>query len=219
MRVRVFLVCLLGTIAFGQAAPNHPVPATMTKVVVRLESPDVPKGSFAAQPKTMYRAGTRYCRIEELPDTEHGIHGLVVISEPDAWLINLFTKTAQYQADPGPTFNCRLPVFTSDVKSATDAGNQIRGLEFGRELTYFQEKGAVSRPGPILQGNPTKAYTVEVGDSQLLLFTSGTPEKPVAVARQLGNKREVYWYGIYEDVPFDSRLFTKPDDVKIQNAK
>lgn len=85
----------------------------MTKVVVRLESSDVPKGSFAAQPKTMYRAGTRYCRIEELPDTEHGIHGLVVINEPDAWMINLLTKTAQYEADPGPTFICRLPVLSA----------------------------------------------------------------------------------------------------------
>jgi hypothetical protein len=173
----------------------------MTKVVVRLQSPDVPEGSFAAQPKTMYRAGTRYCRIEEMPDSERGIHGLVVINEPDAWLINLVTKTAQYQADPGPTFNCRLPVFADDVKSTTDAGGQIKGLEFGRELTYFQGRGATSRPGPILQGESTKAYTVEIGDSQLLLFTTGTPEKPVALARQHGNKRDAYWYGTYEVIP------------------
>jgi hypothetical protein len=219
MRLRGLFFCVLSALALGQQPSNETPPATMTKVVVHLQSPDVPEGSFAAQPKTMYRAGTRYCRIEEMPDTEHGIHGLVVINEPDAWLINLLSKTAKYQADPGPTFNCRLPVFVSDRKSATDARDQMTGLEFGREITYFQEKGATSRPGPIFQGKSTKAYTVEIGDSQLLLFTSGTPEKPVAIARQHGNKRDVYWYGTYEEVPFDSKLFTKPDDIKVENAK
>jgi hypothetical protein len=103
MRVRVFLVCLVSAIAFGQGSSNQTSPGTMTKLVVRLQSPDVPEASFAAQPKTMYRAGTRYCRIEELPDTEHGIQGLVVINEPDIWLVNLLAKTAQHQLDPGPT--------------------------------------------------------------------------------------------------------------------
>jgi hypothetical protein len=191
----------------------------MTKVVVRFESPDVAETSFAAQPKTMYRAGIRYCRIEELPDTQHGIHGLVVISEPDAWLINLLTKTAQHQVDSGPTFNCRLPIYTDDVKSATDTGNQLTRLEFGRELAYFQDSGATIKDGPTLQGKTTKAYTIGIGHSQLLLFTSGNPEKPVAVARQRGSKREVYWYGTYEEVPFDPQLFVKPEGVKIEDAK
>lgn len=193
----------------------------MTKVVVHLQSPDVPEGSFATQPKAIYRAGTRYCRIEEWPDTEHGIHGLVVINEPDTWLVNLMTKTAQHQVDSGPTFNCRLPVFATgeDIKSPADTRSQLMGLEFGRELAYFEEKGAASGPGPTLEGKTTKAYKVEIADSQLLLFTSGTPEKPVAVARQHGSKRDVYCYGTYEEVPFDAKLFAKPEGVKIEDAK
>jgi len=193
----------------------------MTKLVVHLQSPDVPGGSFAAQPKTMYRAGSRYCRIEEFPDTEHGIHGLAVINEPDTWLVNLITKTAQHQVDPGPTFNCRLPLFAlgEDIKSAADTRSQVMGLEFGRELAYFEEKGATSGPGPTLQGKTTKAYTVGIGDSQLVLFTNGTPERPVAVAKQHGGKRDVYWYGTYEEVPFDAKLFAKPEGVKIEDAK
>ena len=60
----------------------------MTKLIVRLESPEVPGQSFAAKPKTLYRAGTGYCRTEELPDPEHGIHGLMIINEPDVWMVN-----------------------------------------------------------------------------------------------------------------------------------
>lgn len=221
MRLRVLLFCVLSALALGQLPSKETAPATMTKVVVHLQSPDVPEGSFAAQPKTMYRAGTRYCRIEEMPDTEHGIHGLAVINEPDTWLVNLLTKTAQHQVDHGPTFNCRLPMFIvgEDVKSAADTHSPLMELEFGRELSYFQEKQAASQPGPTLQGKSTKAYTVEIGDSQLLLFTSGTPEKPVAVARQHGGKRDIYWYGTYEQVPFDAKLFAKPEGVKVEDAK
>lgn len=74
-------------------------------------------------------------------------------------------------------------------------------------------------PAPNLQGKSTKAYMVESGDSQLLLFTNGTPEKPVAVARQHGGKRDIYWYGTYEEVPFDAKLFAKPEGIKIEDAK
>jgi len=66
------------------------------------------------------------------------------------------------------------------------------GLEFGRELAYFEEKGAASGPGPTLEGKTTKAYKVEIADSQLILFTSGTPEK-LWQCKQHGSKRDVYW--------------------------
>lgn len=213
MRARVLAVCLMSAV-FGQSSPE-----TMTKLIVRLESPDVPKASFPTLPKTIYRAGIGYCRIEELPDIEHGIHGLVVINEPDIWLVNLLNKTARHQVDPGPTLNCHLPIFIhgEDAKSAADTSNSLLGLEFGRELSYFKEKGAAFAPGPSLQGQPTNAYTVEIGDSQLLLFTSGTPERPVAVVRRRGTNREVYWYSSFDEVPFDAKLFAKPA-VKIYDA-
>src|ERR1700685_3004204 len=137
----------------------------------------------------MFRAGTRYCRIEESPDTEHSIHGLVVINEPDAWLVNLLNKTAQHHLDTGPTFNCRLPIFTLDAKPAAETGNQLADLEFGRELPYFREKGATVKDGLILKGKKTTSYTIQLVESQLLLFTSGTPERPIAVAWQHADRR------------------------------
>jgi hypothetical protein len=206
----------LGGVLLGQD-----VPQAMTRLVVRLQSPDIPKESFAAKPKVIYRAGTGYCRIEELPDEQHGIHGLMIINEPDTWMVNLLAKTAQHYLDSGPTFNCRLPIFVSgeDVKSAEDLKKPVFHLEFGRELAYFEAKGATSTEGPILQGSSTRAYTTTLGDSQLYLFTAGTPERPSAIALQRGNGRDMYWYAAYEQLPFDARLFAKPRDVKIEEVK
>ena len=214
MKLRLLWIFAMGAIALGQ-----PAPSTMTKLVVRFQSPDVPKTSFAAQPKTMYRAGSRYCRIEEMPDAEHGIHGLIVINEPDIWMANRLNMSVRHQVDPGPTFNCRMPIFVDENgQSAADTSNPLTELEFGRELAYFEAKGAESSPGPALQGKPTKAYTLKIAESQLFLFTSSTLERPAAIARQRGTKREVYWYGSYEELPFDAKLFAKPEG-KIEEIK
>ena len=203
---------ILGTLLLAVAL-DQSSPKTMTKLIVRFESPDAPPFSFPALPKTMYRAGTRYCRIEELPDPEHGIHGLIVINEPDIWLANRQNKTVRHQTDPGPTFNCRLPMFIEHEaqQSALNTGNPLEGLEFGRELAFFKGKAAATSPGPPLQGKATQAYTLQIGASQLFLFTRGIPEKAVAVVKESASKREVYWYLVYEELPFDTALFSEPE--------
>ena len=193
-------------------------PATMTRMMVKLESPDVPKDSFAAQAKRMYRAGSRYCRIEENPDLENGIHGLIIINEPDSWMINRLTKTARHILDQEPTLNCRLPIFAAaeDVQSAEDLKKPMMELEFGREMEYFHPKSAAPKAGPVLRDKSTMVYTVKIGEWQLFLFAAGDPEVPVAVVRANDKKREIYWYGEYELLPFDAKLFAKPEGVKIE---
>lgn len=73
--------------------------------------------------------------------------------------------------------------------------------------------------GPVLQGKSTRAYTSNEGDSRLFLFTVGAPERPWAIVRQRGDTREMYWYAAYEKLPFDSELFAKPRNAKIEEAK
>src|SRR5204863_8417778 len=80
--------------------------------------------------------------LKKPPDPDRGIHGLLVISEPDFWMVNLLTKTARHGVDPGPTFNCRMPIFPEATGS---------DLEFGMELQYFKNKGATPAEGPVLQ--------------------------------------------------------------------
>lgn len=140
----------------------------MLKMEVVLQSPDAPTGSFAAKPKTMYRAGSRYCRTEEAPDPEREIHGLLIINEPDYWIVNLMTKTGGHGVDTGPAFNCRMPIFPDTLGF---------DLEFGHELDYFKNRGVIPKPGPVLQGKETEAYKIDLGDTSLALRLrkSGAP--------------------------------------------
>src|SRR6202035_5349804 len=98
-------------------------------------------------------------------------------------MVNLLTKTGQHLIDPGPTFNCRMPIFVrgEDIKSDADVNKPLMGLEFGLEHAFFMERGATPTQGPTLQGEPTRVYSVEIADSKLFLFTNGVPERPVAV--------------------------------------
>jgi hypothetical protein len=206
--VLVLLTGILSGTSFSQEPPKE-----TTKMEVQLQGPEVAANSFAAKPKTLYRAGTRYCRIEEAPDPDNGIHGLVVINEPDFWMANLMTKTARHGTDPGPTFNCRMPMFTDDPDK------NAASLEFGLELEFFKSKGAIPQPGPILQTKQTTAYQVQVGNSKLALYTYGTPERPLAVGRVRGEKGEIYWFSGYGQVPFDAKLFAKPEGMKIEEIR
>lgn len=56
------LFLALTTGAFSQQSPT-----TMTKVVIRLQNPNAKNDSFTLKPKTMYRAGTTYCRSRSNP--------------------------------------------------------------------------------------------------------------------------------------------------------
>jgi hypothetical protein len=215
MKNVLLVACLMSGVSIAAQTPK-----TMTKVEVILGSPAVPAGSFAAKPKVMYRAGDRYCRIEEAPDPDQGIHGLMIINEPDYWMVNLLTSKARHGVDPGPTFNCHLPIFADAAnQSPDDESRQVMQLEFGLELEFFKSRGATPQKGPVLQTKETTVYRVQIGNSALALFTYGTPERPLAVGRQRGDKNDLFWYSGYGQVGFDPKLFAKPENVKIEDSK
>ena len=215
MKSLIFSVSLLCGISTAEQPPK-----LMTKVEVIMQSPDAPAGSFAAKPKVFYRAGNRYCRIEEAPDPEQGIHRLIIVNEPDYWMVNLFTKTGRHSVDPGPTYNCHLPIFAYGTPQSLDEETkEIRQLEFGQEFEFFKSKGATAEKGPVLQTKETSVYRAKVGTAALALFTYGTPERPLAVALQREGKSDLFWYSGYGQVDFDPKLFTKPENVKIEDSK
>ena len=167
---------LLASLALAQDAPK-----TMSKITVQLDGSELSQNDFARKPKTIYRAGSTYCRVEEAADQEHNIHALLIVSEPDAWMVNLATKTARHSVDPGPTFQCHLPIFSGPIPNAQDEVDYAKlGLEFGYELEYFKKMGAVRQdPGPVLQKQQTIGYVFDLGGTRFALFTYGPHEFPL----------------------------------------
>lgn len=183
--------------------------------MVRIEtadgSPGIPKDSFARKPKVLYRAGLRYARVEETPDPEHGIHGLVVVSAPDSYLVNLADKTGRPIVDPDPQGKVRTPVL-QDLPAGTPI--EFADLDFGCEVEFFAKRGAEQIPYEAAGRKLTK-HILTKGSWRLTLLTSAMGPEPQAIL--LSKNDSVIFalrYLSYSWSPeLDPKLFLKPEGM------
>lgn len=177
-------------------------------MVVRLMGPGIKPKSFSALPRTIYRAGPHYARLEDPPDARQQIQKLTIIAEPDAYSVNLIDKKGTHAIDQGNANDLHLPVVLPfDPKH--QLGN-LDKLEFGNEEEFFKGAGATPEAGPMINAKPTDALrlTIPTGSS-LLVLRSGTHE-PVFLSWQTKEGTYKYEYIEYKDMPFDGNLFKKP---------
>jgi hypothetical protein len=215
MRYAGFVVTLALAV-LGARFPAGSAPTQMTHAAVYMSGTDFPPDSFAARAKIYWRASNQYCRVDEEPDLKNGIHGRLIVNEPDIWLVNLLNNTAKHMVDQGPTFNCRLPIFAFNVELTK---GKIGELEFGRELEFFKANGAQAVDGPKL-ANKTNYYRLTIGDSILLLTELSDIHAPLLIALIRGdNVAEVHYMLSDDNVPFKADLFASPTGVKIEETK
>jgi len=208
----LFVTLLIVFLRTGVCAET---PSKMTHAVIQMSGSEISVDSFSAKPKIFWRASSQYCRVDEEPDSEKGIHGRLIVNEPDAWLINLADNTAKHVLDRGPTFNCKLPIFAMDEEMAK---SKIGKLEIGRELDFFHANGAKLIEGPKLQFE-ANYYELRIEDSILRLVERVDVHAPILIGLARGNKVYKAQYLLWNEVPFKADLFAKPTGVKIEEAK
>jgi hypothetical protein len=83
------------------AQAQNPAPTKMTKIGVRLQSPDVPERSFPLHPKPYIALATTATASKKLltPKTEYTAS--LSPTEPDAWMVKLLSNSARHVVDPG----------------------------------------------------------------------------------------------------------------------
>jgi hypothetical protein len=191
------------------------VPDKMTHAVVTMSGTDIAADSFFAKPKTFWRASHQYCRVDEEPDPENGIHGRLIVNEPDAWMVNLADNTARHVLDSGPTFNCKLPIFEMSEEMAK---SKIGELEIGRELDFFRANGAKQIEGPKLSFE-ANYYELNIGDSTLRMVERVDVHAPILIMLKRGDTMYTARYQLWGEVAFKADVFAKPFGVKIEEAK
>ncbi len=207
--IAVLFISALAIHAFG----TEPQPVKMTHIIAQYSGDEIPSDSFAKKPKTMWRATNSFCRIEEEPDPQANLHLLTVMNEPDAWLIDLANNRAKHMVDPGPNFNCRLPIFAFGQAMAT---GKIGELEFGHELEFFQNHGAKQVEGPALTSFKALYYELKIDDATFELVEREDIHIPILIALIQGGKTIKVRYSFWEQLPFRPELFAKPTDVSIE---
>jgi len=214
MRTRILAATMAGLLAGvcqAQLTSNR-----MVKVVARDTSPSTPRDSFRAKPKTLYRMGATYGRLEEMPDPVRKVHVLIVVAEPKMWIINLWDKTGELVIDPGPTY-----VFVASIipPRRSSEAPPLHALEFGREYQFLRDHDAVAGR-ETFQGRERDTLEASVEGYAVKLTSEAGKERPlrITVAKSGGVVCQ-YDYDDYKtDLPPEMRLFAPPVDVEVADA-
>ena len=180
----------------------------MLHVVVSLQTDGQPSDAFITKPKTLYRLGSKYGRIEEASDPEHNVHLLFVVSEPDVWAVNLANQTGRHMIDPGPSLNFRAPALQA-VKSA-----QWNEFEFGCEEDFMISRGV--KPSVDSEGTLTYVYEKEGVSVRLLV---GSDHKPRAILGRIPEATFRLEYLMYDWLQPDLSLFKRPANIIFNEPK
>lgn len=212
-----WLFILLITVGFALVSPvfSQEDPMTMMKIATRIIDPRPNSGSYEGEPKICWRAGAKYARIAEAADLQHQIHALVVIKEPDVWMVNLFDQTGRHIVDPGPSFDVHLPVFQTPGEEQTE----LSGLEFGAESEFFAKYHA-RRSLENLNGKIAERYEIITRGYRLVLWSDPKSRKPARISFIKGGATQTIEYVSYEnDLTFDPSLFKPPAGITMQESK
>ena len=197
----------------AQSTGDQP-PANMTKILVRLSGPGIKPKSHSALPRTIYRAGPHFARIEDPPDAHEQVEKITIIAEPDAYSFNLLDKTGTHAIDQGGANDLHLPiVLPFDPKHQLA---KLDRLEFGSEFEFFEQAGATKESGPVINAQPTDAYVIKTPSGSAKLVVKSGTEVPITLSWTLPDGTYTYEYISYTDVPFDHQLFAKPAGVKLK---
>lgn len=190
----------------AQAADNK-----MLYVEYRLVGKQIAEGSFDALAKKVWRIGDNYLRFEDAPNPQTKVHGLIIVAEPDIWIVDRNTNQAQHTVDPGPNYKIHFPLFASETSE------KLRALEFGRELDYFHENDAKTLPAQDVDGFRCKLLRLEIDDREVTLFLK-TNDTPLQIVVKSPEVEYAMRFLRYEpDRKPDKLLFQLPPGVQLKN--
>jgi hypothetical protein len=201
-------VCVFGAVPARAAIC---APSKLVHITVSNATPGIDPASYDAQPKNYYRVGNDKMRIEEALDSANGIHGLIVVAEPNIWMANLYDNTGKHIVDPGPTFNVKAPVIAVQGLSS-----KLLGLEFGCEADYIAANGPKPVRSEQVGGAAFDVYRFEDGaDAVELLERPAGGAPSYARYYHQGRLAMVLRYEAYQTgLASEPSLFVPPVNVK-----
>jgi len=205
--LRILVLLLLSCITLAAGAADD----KMLYLEYRLAGKGIEAESFDAQVKKLWRIGSSYLRFDDAPNPVTKIHGLIIVAEPDIWIVDRNTNQAQHTVDPGPNYKIHFPLFASESSA------KLRQLEFGRELQFFRENGATEMPAQEVDGIKCKLLRLELDGDEVTLFLK-TDETPLQVAVKSPDYEYALRFLRYEpDRKPDRALFQLPPGVQLKN--
>ena len=215
-RTRIHVAALAAAAALATIFPAPSIgfaecsPERLVKIVFQVTTPGVDPNSFLAKPKTLYRYGVRYARLEEPPDPETKQHRLFVVNEPDVYMVNLLDRTGRHVVDPGPSFK-----FFGPVLGLITLPFPLGELEFGCEMAFMKERATEPPKRVGRDGADLDQRTFASGSRRVDLFVRPGESKPWALESWEDGKitYAVRYLEYVESNSPDLRLFERPRGI------
>jgi hypothetical protein len=204
----LILVLLIAPEAMAGCAPEK-----MVRITFSNTTPSVKAGTFAALPRTILRLGAHYGRLEEAPDTGHGIHGLIVTNQRDTWMVNLALMSGRHIVDEAESYDFHAPIVGG-------RDTPFPGFEFGCELAWMEGQGVEAVPVTV-DGNRLLRYEASAGGFTVALLV----DPPTRIPRGLEVTRggELVYRLRYDEyltgLEPDTTLFARPAGITWEKAE
>jgi hypothetical protein len=185
----------------------------MLFVEYRVISPQLPPSSPESQPRKLWRVGREFLRFEDVPNPQTNVHGLIIVDEPDIWIIDRKKGQGQHSVDPGPNYVIHFPIFPNEQS------DQLRQLEFGRELQFFHEHGAKELPSQVVEGIDCRRLRLKFDDREVTLFLK-SDNTPLQLAVQSARNAYAVRFLKYDaNQKPDMTLFKVPSGTQVSEPK
>ncbi|MBI1196644.1 MAG: hypothetical protein GC203_02135 [Phenylobacterium sp.] len=205
-----------------EAAPQAPeaapapafrcAPAKLVHIVTRNISPGLAASDRAAQPRELWRRDAFFLRSQESADPTTGAQPLVIISEPDIWVINLANREGRHAVDAGPELEVRAPILPPRGLPPS-----MRALEYGCEPEYVAT--FAPREERVVPWGGTRAalHSHSEGEHRVAILMDQRRNVPLMVSYlRAGKPVLVIRYDDYRnDLPDRPQLFIAPPNVKL----
>jgi len=207
MRIFWLLTLLIALLAPAAHAADRSADRSMVYIEYRFIAVNIKPNSFEASVRKLWRYTDSYARLEEAPNPQTGIHGLLITSAPNS-------SDPRHVVDRGPTYNVIIPVFPSE------RDGKLKQLQMGRELAFFRANGAIAALDEPVDTAMCTVLRAKVDDSEIKLFLDkGSPQQPRQVwIRNPRSEYAVRYLRYRTDLPVDLSLFAVPKDVQISRA-
>jgi hypothetical protein len=183
----------------------------MTKIVFRYIASDLQEGAAGAKPKTYYLAGDRYARIEQESDATLHSPSLIIVNEPDIWLMDLKAKAGNHSVNPGPDFSVHNPIL------GTDSPEDLFDFEFGHEVEFLSRVHARDLDPKEIRERQCTTRQFEAGEYLVTIYLEAKKNSPVELKAFKNGKMifTIEYLNYDSGLPFDASLFQPPKGINL----
>lgn len=196
-------------------------PQSLVSMTVRDVTPGLQAVDQRAQPRRMWRQGSRFLRSVEQPAVSASLQdpkepmtrqALVIIAEPDLWMIDLASGAGGHAVDKDPVLEVRAPVLP------VGAPAEFMALEFGCETEFVAARAAVAQKTLRWGAVQAAIHTYVVGSHSLAILMDDRTGEPFMIT-YVRDDRPAYVvrYDEYRrGLPDQPELFRPSPDVTIR---